>query len=288
MLSRMVAVRCLLFAGLGLAPTGCVLLPAAFCLDEKPTPGGDAPAGRVREYQTMAAPEIPPPADPLRQLYQRAADRYVGIDSYIVRLRRREQVGGQDKPEETLLVKFRKVPWSVYFKWLGKEGQGREAVYVQGQYENKIHTLLAAGDMPLVPAGKQLALPPDSVLVRGRSRHDIKEAGVGALVERFGQAVAYRDRNGKGMLRYLGPQKRPESETPLEAVEQTIPAGAEEALPQGGRRCWYFDPVGGLPTLVVTQDKTDHEVEYYCYDRLETPVNLDDDDFNPEKLWKKK
>src|SRR5205085_3781407 len=70
------------------------------------------------------------PIDHVRELYRDAAQRYAAIDSYIVRLRRREQVNGKDQPEELLLVKFRKQPTSVYFKWLGKEGHGREVVYV--------------------------------------------------------------------------------------------------------------------------------------------------------------
>jgi hypothetical protein len=46
-----------------------------------------------------------------------------------------------------------------------------------------------------------------------------------------------------------------------------------------------FDQATRMPVLILTQDETGHEVEYYCYDRIECPVKLDDDDFNPEKLW---
>src|SRR5439155_4762609 len=120
------------------------------------------------------APALAPPinaATSLRQVQRLAAERYAAIDSYIVRLRRREQVSGKGGPEEVLLFKFRKQPWSLYFKWLGQEGAGREVIYVKGQHENKIHTLLAAGDMPLMPAGRRIALVPDSLMVRSASRH---------------------------------------------------------------------------------------------------------------------
>jgi hypothetical protein len=59
-------------------------------------------------------------------------------------------------------------------------------------------------------------------------------------------------------------------------------------MPKGGRRFWYFDPATGLPVLIVTDDPTGHPVEYYCYDRLQFPVKLDDADFDPERLWKMK
>jgi hypothetical protein len=225
----------------------------------------------------------------LRSLYREAAKRYASIDSYIVRLRRREQVNGKDNPEEILCVKFRKRPWSVYFKWLGKEANGREVVYVKGQYEDKIHTLLAAGDMPLMPAGRRVALPADSVLVRSSSRHSIQEAGIGILIERFGKLLeSAGSANQPEKLKYLGLLKRPEFDAPCEAVEQEVSAGAESLLPRGGRRLWAFDTITKFPVLIITQDHSGHEVEYYCYDRFQFPVRLDSDDFNPDKLWNQK
>ena len=44
-------------------------------------------------------------------------------------------------------------------------------------------------------------------------------------------------------------------------------------------------PARNLPDLLVTWDDANREVEYYCYDRLEYPVNLTDDDFNPDVIW---
>jgi len=232
---------------------------------------------------------VPPPAgaaDPLQELARKASERYAGIDSYIARLKRKEQVNGKDEPEEVLLVKFRKQPWSIYFKWLGPERKGREATYVKGMYESKLHTLLASGDMPLMPAGKKIALDPDGMLVRNRSRHHITSAGIGHLVDQFSGLVQTRDPNGRVQVRYLGAQKRPEYETPLEGIEQTIPPGSEEAMLGGGRRFIYFDPTNGLPVLVTTYDKNGHQVEYYCWDRIQFPVKLDNKDFDPEQMGK--
>ncbi len=252
------------------------------------------PAPPVRATQAPSDPGFPgaPPlaidtVAQLRSLHRLAAERCAGMDSYIVRLRRREQVNGKQKPEEIILFKFRKQPWSVFLKWLSAEGKGREVVYVKGGYDNKIHTLLAAGDIPLMPAGKRLALAVDNPLVRSSSRHAITEAGIGALLERLEAAVAAFERGDArgGSFRYLGTLKRPEFELPGQAVEQSIPPGCEATLSRGGRRLWFFDALQGLPLLIVTQDETGQEVEYYCYDRLQYPVQLDDDDFNPEKLW---
>jgi hypothetical protein len=235
----------------------------------------------------------PPPVKPadsmtqLRALYRAAAERYAPMDSYVARVRRREQVNGKDKPEEVLLFKFRKEPWSVYFKFIGTEGHGREVVYVKGQYGNQIHTLLAAGDIPLTPAGRRMSVSLDNVFVRSASRHAITDAGIGEIIARFGRLLDYNERADMkyGPVKYVGRVKRPEFEMPLDVAEQGILVGQDPYMPKGGRRWLMFEPTTHLPQLVITHDDTGHEVEYICYDRLEYPVKLDDDDFNPDKLW---
>jgi Protein of unknown function (DUF1571) len=262
-------------------------------IDSPPALAADKPA--VVPAVATAPPATPAPpadADPVAafgRLHQQASATYAGIDSYIVRLRRREQVNGKDKPEEVLLFKYRKQPVSVYLKWLGKECHGREAVYVKGMFEDKIHTLLAAGDVPFMPAGKRLALAPDNPLVLSSSRHRISDAGVGVILERSGETLAALERGDtrRGSVKYLGPIQRPEFPSPSEALELTIPAGAEPQLARGGRRVLVFDAGNHLPVLVQTYDETGHEVEYYCYEHFQYPVRLDDDDFNPDRLWKK-
>ena len=238
------------------------------CLDIAPKPGAAPRAGPRHGDAENSSERI---AEPVA----RASARYQSIDSYIARFRRREIVGTTAKPEELMLIKFRKQPWSVYFKWLGTEGHGREAVFVDGKYDNKLHTLLAAGDMPLMPAGKRFALAPDKALVRNNSRHNIREAGLGTLSNNFAKLV---EANAKGdthlgTLRYLGPIKRNELEQPCEAVEQLIPPGGEPGLPRGGRRLWVFDSATSLPVLTTAFDDTNKEVEYYCYDRISTRHN---------------
>ncbi len=262
-------------------PTGATVLPPTAAVPPVP------PAATTPPPPPQA--DATPPADDgtarLRDLYRLAVERYAAIDGYVVQLCRREQVNGQDKPEELVLFKFRKQPWSVYFKWLGNEGKGREAIYVQGQHDSKIHTLLAAGDMPFTPAGKHISISPDSVFVRSASRHAITEAGVGVLIDNFGRLLDPRAPRGAATLRYLGPVKRPEFELPLEMVEQRIPPGAEPQLPGGGNRFWGFDTVTRMPALIITRDNTNHEVEYYCFTNFQAPVVLTDDEFNPDKLW---
>ena len=63
------------------------------------------------------------------------------------------------------------------------------------------------------------------------------------------------------------------------------PAGSDALLAKGGQRWWFFDATSGLPVLRITHDATG-EVEYYCHDHIQV-IRLDDDDFNPDRLWRK-
>jgi hypothetical protein len=256
-----------------------------------PVPG---PPSAVRQASADAASDAPLNANPtpqavsLRELQQQAAAWYAGVDSYIVRMTRREVVGREAKPEEVMMMKFRKDTWSVHLKWVGKVGQGREVLYVRGQYENKIHTRLAAGDMPLMPAGMQMSFELDNSMVRSASRHSIAEAGLGACIDRIGLSLEAQERGDKsrGVVTDLGMQTRPEyKDKPVRAMQLALAPGVEPELPRGGRRFYYFDPDLHLPLLVITYDEKNQEVEYYHYDRLIAPAALDADDFNPEKLW---
>jgi hypothetical protein len=239
---------------------------------------------------TEEDPPEKPPANPLKELRQickQARDRYAAMDSYIVRLRRREQINGKDHAEEIMALKFRKQPWSVYLKWLGQEGKGREVVYVKGRYDSKIQTLLADGDMWPLPGGKRMALAPDNPLVIAASRRSITLAGIGEVIENFSKLVeaSARQNQSNPVLTYLGRRRRPEFGYSQLASLQIIAPGEDPPLPRGGQRLWFFDSKNHLPALIITRDDRGHVVEYYCYDRYQIGVKLDDDDFNPDKLW---
>jgi len=245
-----------------------------------PQQGADAPRPPVPE-RGADAPRSPAPTPQLqlRTLHRQAVERYAGMASYMAGFKRREQVNGQPGAEEIISFQFRKQPWSAHLKWLGGEHKGREVIYVKGQHGNKIHTLLAPNERSIL-TGKVVALDPDSMLIRSKTRHPITNAGIGPLIERFGALLDREDASQAKHVRYAGAQTRPEAEQPLAAVEQTIPAGQDAQLPAGGRRWWYFDPTTQLPTLVITTDAAGQEVEYYYWYRV-TVNYLDDKDFDP-------
>jgi hypothetical protein len=286
----------------GLLLTGCaemVQRRLAWTEEGPPTP---APLLHIPDPPSRAAPPVaqtqaPPPVvqakaevpapSTIRAIYQKAAERHRTMESYTMRLRRRELVGGKNRPEELILVKFRQEPWSVYFKWIGTEAKGREVIYVKGRPGNEIHTLTAAGDALLLPAGQRFSVNADSPLVKSKSRYPITDAGLGTTIRKFGAIVdaVEKGETRQGTLKYLGAVQRPEFEEPVLGVEQIVPRNSDPLLAGGGRRWWYFDTNLGMPALIITQDEMGREAEYYCHDRIQTPARLDDDDFDPDKLW---
>jgi hypothetical protein len=237
-----------------------------------------------------AATPIPPvgesvstdPAANFRRLLKAAESETANLDSYICRMTRREVVNGSAKPEELIRFMCRKEPFSLYFRWIGKENNGREVVYVKGKYESKLHIRMSPGSTPM-------ALAPDSFLVRRSSRHPITEAGVCAIVDMFSATVAAYDK-GQHPLRYLGVVKRPDFDegTQLEGIEEDLAPGGDPNLPRGGKRQLFFNCTNHLPALVVTRDERGQEVEYYRFDRFQSRVKLDDKDFDPDQLFGKK
>jgi hypothetical protein len=222
-----------------------------------------------------------------RDLHRVAVERYAAMDSYVARLSRREVVRGKMGGEEIILFKFRKEPWSVYLKWLGTEGKGREVLFVKGRFDDKIQTILAKGDAPFTSAGQRMALDPQGIMVRAACRHPVTEAGIGASLERIARVLAADGDPKQGTLTVLGPTKRAEFEKPARALEHTLPEGLDPSLPRGGKRTYVFDPEGGLPLVIFAADDRGREMEYYRFDRVQASVRLDDQDFDPEQLWGK-
>jgi hypothetical protein len=264
------------------------LTPAAAPKSQDPPPRLEPVATKVAQAGLSLTVPGNGPAGSLRALHRRAADRYAGVEAYLVKLTRRERVGGQDRPEEVILLKFRKSPWSIYLKWIGGDGAGRELVYVRGWHGNQVHTRLTPREAALNSGSRRISLPLESPQLLARSRHPVTELGLGALIDQFGtlvDAVERGDQRG-GSVRYLGRLQRPEFDGPVEVALHVIPPGVERGLPRGGQRLWFFDSNLSFPILVITRDYQGREVEYYRYEELLFPAaRWGDDHFNPDVLW---
>ena len=273
--------------GKGLIPASDIVVPSA---------AGQANRSPIELARAVSTePVVESNLDAVRRLYRRAFERFGKLEGFECRLTRRETIGSRPMPEEVLLYKFRRQPYSLHLKWIGKEAQGRELIYVAGKYDGKVQILTGKGEGNLlpIPSGMRIARLPTDKDVRSKSRFDIREGGMGMSIEWFGRVVAIMERDPAQAqrMRYLGIVPRREREAGLEAIEEQIPPSWEPLLPKGGRRTRFIDPDPaspsyGLPILMVTLNESGREVEYYWFDQLK-PGQYSDADFNPDRLGKK-
>jgi hypothetical protein len=231
----------------------------------------------------------------MKRVQQTAAAAYARIDAFEARLTRRETINGKAVPQEVIRFQFRQQPYSVHLTWIGGDPKtiGREVIYVHGQNAGKMHIKPTRDDSFPIPP-RHMSFEPDSSTVRSKSRHDIREAGMGEGIRHLGEMFAAIDKNPslRTRFKYMAAIQRPEFPK-VEAIEETVPPRTETLLPNGARRTYFFDasrdvPSAGLPVLVVTYDTNGKEIEYYCFDRFQFPVRFTDADFDPEIAWPKK
>ncbi|MGL6075553.1 MAG: DUF1571 domain-containing protein [Fimbriiglobus sp.] len=231
------------------------------------------------------------PANDAKKLIDASVKQYAEIKDFEAKLIKREVVNGKAMPQDEIVYHFRKAPLSVYMKVLSTEGQGREVMFVKGQFGDKMHVITGKGDNILVGAGYKTDVDPDSRTVTSKSRYRIYEAGFGRTLTGLTKALASTD--GSLTVKALGQVNRKEFTYPLEAVQVKIAAGQDPLLPKGGTRQVFFDPKTDspgymLPVLVVTTDADGKEVEYYFFDQLKVPSSMKETDWNPANLGKKK
>lgn len=270
---------------LALSGVGCFSVGAS-----APTAGSNpvprrTPAAEPSEITPVGLPSNATVDD----LHRAAVEAYSGVHSYCARLRRKETKNGQRRPEELILFKERKNPFSIHFKWIGAEANGREVLYVRNGHGDKLHVLTAAGDVPFVPAGRRMALARDSMLVKAANpNHDVADAGLSYNLRDLGELYSQSKNPSTGVqAKTLAPIARPESPKPMPGTEIVIPAGLDPDLPRGGKRVIYYCPESKLPVVYFCYDELGREQNFNAYDRLQLNLRLDDDDFNPDRLWGK-
>lgn len=204
-------------------------------------------------------------------------------------LTRREMNPKGQINSEVLLFQFRREPMSVY---TSENGKGRETIYNPTKHEDKIHIKVGKGE--LLRPGSVIALGPDDPLVKAKARYSVREAGFGRTVGVLGAAIAKLE-TGKlpaDALTFDGEVKRDEFTHTVVGVTHKLQPNEDALMPLGGTRVYFFEmrkdaPSYGMPVLVIATDPLGREQEYYLFEKVKSPANLTDADFDPARLGKK-
>lgn len=156
-----------------------------------PTAADSAQSAAVTKSQPAAgAPQEEHPLKPAIRLAQKSLDALADVTDYQAAIARRELVGNE-LVVETMQMKFREEPFSVYLLF-GGQNAGREVLYVAGRNNNK---LLAHEGSGLTSFIGTISLAPDSPQVLKQSRHMITEIGlrnmVSAVITRWEEESQY-------------------------------------------------------------------------------------------------
>lgn len=177
---------------------------------------------------------------------------------------------GKLRPQETVLVKFRK-PHQIYMKWIKEPNKDMELIYPVR--DNKL--LVEPGGI-LDWITPKMYLNPTNNLAMMRNRHPVTEANIGYLVRRYTQD--FRKALEKKELRVL-----------LEEGSSFMGRSAnrlEVYLHEEGYYCYrsivYFDKENHFPLHVEFYDKENKLFERVSFTQLNLNPGLKDIDFDEE------
>ena len=146
-----------------------------------PAPGGAAPAAAAGQ---AASVEQAKPSGGVKgklalmmklALLQEGCNRLEKVPHYTATFFKQERLEGGDLPEgQTMFMKLRHEPFSVYMKWLDGD-VGREVLYVDGAHNGRMLVKKGGQVGKMLPS---LKLDPNGTLAMSESRHPVTEAGL--------------------------------------------------------------------------------------------------------------
>ena len=111
-------------------------------------------------------------------MLEKGLDFLKSTPDYTAQFTKRELVNGELLDEQTITMKLRHEPFSVYLKWQDYD-QGREVMYVDGVNDGNM-LVHAGGWKARLPA---MLMPPDSSLAMKEARYPVTRAGLQALAD---------------------------------------------------------------------------------------------------------
>ncbi|MGE5192240.1 MAG: DUF1571 domain-containing protein [Deltaproteobacteria bacterium] len=116
--------------------------------------------------------------------------RIESIPDYTATFLKQERVDGDDLQDlQTIQLKMRHKPFCVYMKWLEGGDVGRQVLFSEGQYDDKLQVKLGGKKGSILPI---LKLDPTDSLAMKESRHPVTEMGLLQLTELI---LQYRKRD---------------------------------------------------------------------------------------------
>lgn len=214
--------------------------------------------------------DMVPPVDPMKAVEGMGA-AYAKVNDYTANFLKRELVKGELLPEENVLLKFKK-PFMVYMKWQKGPHEGREAMYVQGKYNNKV-----VGHEGGFISFITLNMDPKGGTAMKGNRHPITDVGIGRLIDIIMDNFTRGQKEGELKITYTGEESA--FDRPAYHIVGELPVQAEKGYYCKKIEIWV-DKELGLPVKVIIYGWQDEVLERYGYKDLKLNPGLPDAEFD--------
>lgn len=228
----------------------------------RPAPAPTRPAAKAAKAAKSAK-------DDAKAIVAKAEAKLRSLDTYQVRMKRIERVGGKLQPEEEVVLSIHQRPREVRLTWDKGPSQGREVIYSTRVDNRSLFVHMPKTAIPL-PTMKMAI---DSPMVTKSSKHSIAEAGFDTIVDSLNKSVA------DGSAAYRGIEKPPGMDRPSHLFTRRLPNGENWTV--------FLDVQTLLPSMVVAKNAAGELDEKYIYHEvLENPTDLATADaFDPDRRW---
>jgi hypothetical protein len=247
---------------------------------------GDGPAGEPNaadpDQKTEKASPFPRTLIELIQWAESSQAALADVKDYTAVFTKKEMIKGR-LVQQVMDMKFRAKPFSVYFRYRSGAEAGRQAIYVEGKFGNK----LVVKEVGVKALAGTMYLVVDSSLVMAENRYPVTNVGIHKILDK---SAAVWDRESKLEDAQIDLKFFPHArlgDVACEAVQLTYPKPARDFEYQLTRV--YFDKESRLPIRAERfgwprrAGEKPPLVEDYAYTNLKTNVKLTDADFDPAR-----
>ena len=213
------------------------------------------------------------------QIIQDASRAFQGVRDYSCVFVKQELVNRQLQPENVIAMRVRNQPFSVYLRWIApKSSVGQEVCYVAGRNNGqmRVHSPGVLGAF-----GFQ-SIDPKDPRALATSRHQINEAGIGNLIERFRRTWEGERQWNRTQVRIADYEYNKRPCTRVETIHPDRLNGQFASF----RTVIYFDKETRLPIRLESYDwpvaggpRDGVLEEMYSYVDLRFNIGLTDDHF---------
>ena len=211
--------------------------------------------------------------DPEKWLRQAEA-AYHRVTSYTSVFHKQQRVAGKLLPAETIFLKCRKKPFSLYMKWMKAPHKGSELLYVAGWNEDRIRAH-RGGMLRFITRNLD---PTDPGLMAGNLR-PVTSTGIGYLLQTV--AINIRKAIKVGELTFSERGQETVYGRNTQVLEVVVPKERAEDY-DGYRYVINQDVESKILVKIRVYGRDDQLVENYGYENLNLGALLTDADFDPE------